>query len=77
LLKYAKKWGTPRPVGGRAEKLREGTGSEKRDIAELRETQKREIAAVHDDLTEWDSDLREKLALVKEAQEVLTPQVAE
>jgi hypothetical protein len=49
----------------------------KREIAELQETQKREIAAMRDDLTEWDSDLREKLALVKEAQEVLTHQVAE
>jgi hypothetical protein len=49
----------------------------KREIVELREAQKREIAALRGEFTERDNDLREKLAIVEEAHEALRQQLAE
>jgi hypothetical protein len=49
----------------------------KREMTELREAQKREIAALRGEFTEGDSGLREKLAIVKEAQKILRQQLAE
>jgi hypothetical protein len=51
--------------------------SMKLEMVELQEAQKREIAAVHDEVTEWGRVLREQLTIVKSAQEVLRQQLAE
>jgi len=48
-----------------------------REIAELREAQKREIAVLGCEFTERDSGQREELAKVKEGQEALKRQLAE